>query len=38
MREGIVRQTVRADHGLIECEDALHVRLVHREIDRAGWS
>ena len=34
MRRAVVRQAVGADHGVLEAENALHVLLVHREVDR----
>ena len=36
MRGGVVRQAVGADHGVLEGEHALHVGLVHGEVDRRG--
>ncbi len=36
MRVAVVRQPVRSDHRRREGEDALHIGLVHHEIDRAG--
>src|SRR5712664_561619 len=38
MRRGVVRQAVGADHGVLEAENALHVPLVHREVDRPAGS